>query len=106
VLAEEETPPSVVFLKHRVGAENIEIELEKVTGACCALTVCVRNAEQEEVYREFSVSLYDATRELVASRVAREGNVTFQSLAPGTYTLQIEEAETVLVEIALNLETE
>lgn len=106
VLAEEETPPGVVFLKHRVGSENIEIELEKVTGACCDLTVGVRNAEQEEGYREFSVSLYDAARELVASRIARQGNVTFQSLEPGTYTLQIEQADTILVEIALNLETD
>lgn len=104
VLAEEKTVSGVVSLKHRVGSESIEIEMEKVTGTCCDLTIWVRNAEQEEIYRDFNVALYDAARELAASRVARQGNVTFQSLEPGTYTLQIEEAGAVPLEIALNLE--
>ncbi len=83
---------------------EIEIELEKLTDACCDLTVRVSNAGQNGDHREFSVSLYGADRELVASRSVRDGYVTFQALGAGMYTLQVEEADTVLVEIALNIE--
>lgn len=103
VLAEQETPPGIVFLEHRIGSENIEIELEKVTGACCDLTVGIKKIGQE-AYRDFSVSLYNAAQELMASRVSREGHITFQALEPGTYALRIEEADAILAEINLTLE--
>ncbi len=103
-LGEEETSSAVVSLKQQVGSKNIDIELEKVTDACCDLTLRVSKTEQNGALREFSVLLYDADRQLVASRLVRDGYVTFQALGAGMYTLQVEEADTVLVEIALNIE--
>jgi hypothetical protein len=51
-----------------------------------------------------SIALY-AAENLIASRVARDGHVTFRALKPGPYTLQIEGTETTLVEIELLIDT-
>jgi hypothetical protein len=105
VLAGEELSSRIVRIQRRISGYDIELELEQVQANACDVTVNIAASEQTERQAVVSVALY-AEQELLASRVARDGQVTFQALKPGPYTLRIERAELVLVEIALHIESE
>jgi hypothetical protein len=105
VLAGEKTTSRVVRLQRRISGYNVELELEQVTEHACDVTVSITALEQADKRETMSIALF-AAENLIASRVAREGHVTFQALKPGPYTLRIESAEITLLEINLVIESE
>jgi hypothetical protein len=102
VLDDEQHASRIVRLQHRINGYEVELELEQVPEHACDVAINITMSEQPEKYATLSIALYTAEG-LIVSRAVRDGHVTFQALKPGPYTMRIECAEAILVEIELNI---
>lgn len=80
--------PRMVVLTKSFDNINVELDIEKTTGNCCDIKIVVVDIETKILMNNLRVELISEGKEL-ASDLLKNGEVIFEDICPGRYTITI-----------------
>ena len=95
--------PRMVILKKSFADVDVELDIEKVEGSFCNIKVIVADSMTKRPAHNLRAELFSQGREL-ASELLEQGEVLFEDIGPGVYSVSINKMSRVFGEITLKIE--